>query len=112
MRIWDIKPSLLCRNHLLGEHSELHAIWSIITKNKRGFSSHPEVDRWRGKLKALFRRHQLLVKEMKKRGYSHNSSLYKKLAKGSYKQDFFIDSVKKQKSILIKKGCNCFSNRF
>jgi len=65
MRIWDIKPSLLCRNHLLGEHSELHAIWSIITKNKRGFSSHPEVDRWRGKLKALFRRHQLLVKEMK-----------------------------------------------
>ncbi len=32
MRIWDIPPKLLCRNHLLGEHRELHAIWSILTQ--------------------------------------------------------------------------------
>jgi hypothetical protein len=25
MRIWDIEPRKLCRNHLLGEHRELHA---------------------------------------------------------------------------------------
>ena len=26
MRIWDIPLDRLCRNHLLGEHNELHAI--------------------------------------------------------------------------------------
>lgn len=35
MRIWDIHPSLLCRKHLLGEHRELHAIWSILIYKKR-----------------------------------------------------------------------------
>ena len=24
MRMWMIKPELLCRQHLLGEHSEIH----------------------------------------------------------------------------------------
>jgi hypothetical protein len=30
-RIWDADPALLCDRHLLGEHRELHAIWSILT---------------------------------------------------------------------------------
>ena len=45
MRIWDIPPEKLCRNHLLGEHNEQHAIWSILTHNKKGFSHHPETIR-------------------------------------------------------------------
>jgi len=36
MRIWDIAPGKLCRNHFLGEHRELHAIWSILTKQGAG----------------------------------------------------------------------------
>lgn len=107
MRIWDLPPKKLCKNHLLGEHRELHAIWSILTKNKKGYSKHPEVLRWKGKLKALYLRHELLVKEMKKRGYSHQSLLNKNLAKGKEKQDEFWQSRKKQKTILKNKKCHC-----
>lgn len=42
MRIWDVSPSKLCKNHLLGEHRELHAMWVVITENKKGYSKHPE----------------------------------------------------------------------
>ena len=107
MRIWDIPPGKLCRKHLLAEHSELHALWSILTKNKKGFSRHPETLRWKGKLKALYLRHQELVKEMEKRGYGHRSPLDIRLAKGKSKQDEYIDSPGKQLEILRKKRCGC-----
>ena len=108
MRIWDINPKCLCRQHLLAEHRELHAIWTILTKNKKGYRYHPETKRWKGKLKALYLRHQMLVKEMRNRGYKHNSLLNKKLAKGQSKQNIYIDSRQKQKLILKKKRCPCF----
>jgi hypothetical protein len=107
MRIWDIPPNRLCRNHLLGEHRELHAIWSIINKNKKGYSRHPETVRWKGKLKALYLRHEKLVKEMTKRGYNHNSNLDKRLAAGSHRQTEYIDPYKKQFKILKNKKCGC-----
>jgi hypothetical protein len=31
----------LCRNHLLGEHQELHAIWSVLVNGKKGYAHHP-----------------------------------------------------------------------
>jgi len=107
VRIWDINPEILCRNHLLGEHRELHALWSIIVNKKKGYSKHPETLRWVGKLKALYNRHELLVKEMKKRGYAHNSTLDKKLATGEEEQDEFIDNPDEQIKILREKGCDC-----
>jgi len=107
MRIWDIKPDVLCRQHLLGEHRELHAIWSIIINNKKGYSRHPEILRWRGKLKALYLRHEKIVLEMKKRGYNHNSPLDKKMATGIDKQDVYIDPTDEQIKILKNKKCNC-----
>jgi hypothetical protein len=63
MRIWDLPSKRLCRNHLLGEHRELHAIWSVLVNGKKGYSRHPETLRWKGKLKALFGRHEALVME-------------------------------------------------
>lgn len=107
MRIWDIEPDRLCRNHLLGEHRELHAIWSILTKNKKGYSCHPETLRWRGKLKALYLRHELLVKELKNRSYQHKSNLAKRLALGCGRQNQFINSYKEQLIILRRKKCDC-----
>jgi Pyrimidine dimer DNA glycosylase len=107
MRIWDLPPERLCRNHLLGEHRELHAIWSILTNNKTGYSRHPEVIRWRGRLKALYLRHQILVTEMGNRGYKHNSPLLKKLATGKAKQDLQVDSYEDQIGRLKVKGCGC-----
>ena len=107
MRIWDIRPSKLCRQHLLGEHRELHAIWSILVHNKKGYSKHPETQRWKGKLAALYRRHEELVKEMKKRGYNHNSDLDYRLAKGGRIQKDYVDSYSEQISILRRKKCSC-----
>jgi hypothetical protein len=107
LRIWDIEPQKLCRNHLLGEHRELHAIWSILTNGKKGYSMHPETLRWKGKLKSLYLRHDLLVSEMQKRGYRHRTSLSLKLATGQAAQNKFIHSQKEQIKILRRKNCTC-----
>lgn len=107
MRIWDVEPKCLCRQHLLGEHRELHAIWKILTANKKGYSRHPETLRWRGKLKALYLRHKALVQEMHQRKYNHNSDLDKRLAKGRAEQNYFLHSIKQQRAILKAKKCPC-----
>jgi hypothetical protein len=108
MRIWDISPEELCNKHLFGEHRELHAIWSILINNKKGYRNHPETKRWIGKNKALFYRHEELVKEIKRRGYNHASLLDKKYALGKPKQDEFINTKEEQKQILKDKPCQCF----
>ncbi len=109
MRIWDVDVSLLCRKHLLGEHRELHGLWNILTKHggQGGYSRHPETKRWVGKLKALYIRHEALVREMKKRGYRHASDLDRRLATGSAKQSVLIDSVNQQRKLLTAKPCDC-----
>lgn len=107
MRIWDLSPDILCRQHLLGEHRELHAMWTVLTENKKGYSKHPETLRWKGKLHAMYLRHEKLVKEMIKRGYHHHSDLDKHLATGSAKQTEFINSISEQKEILRSKHCDC-----
>jgi len=107
MRIWDIPPEILCRNHLLGEHREIHAIWSILTKNKKGYSHHPEILRWRGKLKALYLRHEKIVYEIKKRGFNHKSPLKSDFASGKIIQKDYIDSIEDQINILKSKKCKC-----
>jgi hypothetical protein len=107
MRIWDIPPEKLCRNHLLGEHAELHGIWSILTEGKQGYANHPEVKRWRGKLKALYNKHEEIVAEMRERGYQHNSPLDPELATGAAQQDTFVDSPEEQACILRDKHCDC-----
>lgn len=107
MRIWDLPPARLCRKHLLGEHRELHAIWSVLTQHKKGYSHHPETLRWKGKLKALYKRHDLLTSEMKNRGYNHKSPLNKTLATGEALQNEYVDSPEAQLLILKRKGCEC-----
>jgi len=107
MRIWDIPTGKLCRQHLLGEHRELHAIWSILTEGKRGYANHPETRRWRGRLKALFMRHDALVAEMTRRGFQHHSPLPKGLATGDGVQREYVDSCDEQIRILRDKGCGC-----
>jgi len=111
MRIWDIPPDKLCRAHLLGEHNELHAIWNILTQGRKGYAGHPETKRWEGKLKALFRVHEEIVREMLARGYRHQSPLDKTLAIGSPVQTVFVDPVERQIAILKQKDCDCAVNK-
>jgi hypothetical protein len=107
MRIWDLPPSMLCRQHLLGEHRELHALWVILTQNKKGYARHPETLRWRGKLSALYNRHELLVEELRRRGYNHASALDPNLATGTPIQTEFVDTLDRQRTMLQQKGCPC-----
>lgn len=107
MRIWDLPPRILCRQHLLGEHRELHGLWNILTLGKRGYSMHPETVRWVGKLAALYARHEALVKEMELRGYVHRSPLDRKLANGRRIQTQFLITAREQRKLLREKGCDC-----
>jgi hypothetical protein len=70
VRIWDVPPGYLNRQSLLGEHRELHGVYSILVHGKAGYSRHPETVRWVGCLSGLARRHAHLVAEMRLRGYS------------------------------------------
>ena len=111
MRIWDIEPRHLCRQHLLGEHRELHGLWNVLTLGHRGYAAHPETRRWEGRLAALWRRHEALVAEMTERGYRHLSPLDPELATGSARQRRYVDTPAEQRRILKAKGCDCFTAR-
>jgi hypothetical protein len=75
----------------LVEHRELHAVWAIITHERKGYATHPEVMRWRGRLHALYASHEALVSEMAARGYRHSSPLDSKLATGEAEQRAYVD---------------------
>jgi hypothetical protein len=75
MRIWDVDPGFLNDRSLLGEHRELHGIFSILVNHKTGYSRHPETLRWQEHLPALALRHGLLVAEMALRNFHHHSPL-------------------------------------
>jgi hypothetical protein len=107
MRIWDLPVSKLCSPHLLGEHAELHAMWSVITGRKKGYARHPETLRWKGKLRALYGVHEEIAAEMARRGFNHKSPLDRRLARGKATQDEYVDTPAKQRKILRSKGCAC-----
>lgn len=113
MRIWDIGVKNLCQKHLIAEHHELHGLWNIPTihKGEGGYSKHPETLRWKGKLRALYTRHEKLVAEMKKRGYNHHSPLDKKYAQGKIIQETYLDTKEKQIELLKNKSCSCFNEK-
>ena len=108
MRIWDLDPNLLCRQHLLAEHAELHGLWNVLTRGLKGYSRHPETLRWKGRLAALYIRHGYLVDELLTRGYHHHSKLHaigKDL--GEIEAPAPIISEQEQKIKLVKKCSEC-----
>jgi len=109
MRIWDVPPRELCRQHLLGEHRELHGLWNILVVHggTGGYSRHPETQRWVGKTRALFERHEKLVGEMERRGYQHRSPLDGAAATGARVQRTYIDTPEQQRRLLAEKSCDC-----
>lgn len=72
MRMWMVNPASMCRRHLLGEHVELHMLAGSILRGKSiaGF-----LEKGLVAPQALVSRHEALVREMKRRGYSHASPL-------------------------------------
>lgn len=106
--MWMVDPKLMCRQHLLGEHNEIHKICGSLKKGRSitGYIQHNCIE-----MLSLESRHNDLVKEMISRGYNHNSPL---------DTDFDIDylpfyeliyTIDRQKNHdLLKSRCvNCFS---
>ena len=113
MRIWDqIEPKRLCRQHLLGEHRELHAIFAILTKGSEGYANHPEVKRWRSPeaLAALEDRHDALVSEMQERGYRHRSPLPITSLAAPRLAAVTPPAWDNQEAALAAKNCECVTN--
>ena len=78
VRIWcGLSASELDDIHLLAEHADTHLILSVILNNKLGYSKHPEIIKFRGKLGYIYRRHEELAAEMQKRGFNHKSPVKK-----------------------------------
>jgi len=75
MRMWMVNPRIMCRQHLLGEHVEIHMFIGTINRNKsvKGYLQ-------KGLLEVhnLYARHADLVEEMKRRGYNHCSKVNEK----------------------------------
>ena len=62
------EPGILCRQHLLGEHSEIH-------KHRPSFAKGHSIEGRRGQIEPtrMAERHEELVAEMVRRGYRHRS---------------------------------------
>jgi len=72
--MWLVNPKKMCRNHLLGEHKELHqAVGSM--RKKKSLKGH--LEKGQIEVHSIISRHKELVKEMKARGYNHKSPLKK-----------------------------------
>ena len=69
--MWGIDPSLLCKQHLLGEHGEIHKHRpNFVKKHKITKRISPIVQI---EPENMQKRHDELALEMLKRGYNHNS---------------------------------------
>ena len=91
-----VNPRIMCREHLLGEHVEIHMFIGTINSNKsvKGYSQKGLLE-----LHNLYARHADLVEEMKHRGYNHYSELDEKWK--FVKKVGVIDRKKMLTSLLI-----------
>jgi hypothetical protein len=72
MRMWKVPPRIMCRQHLLGEHNEMHMFIGTI---KKGTSIKGYVEKSLVETNNIQKRHDELVYEMSFRGYNHYSPL-------------------------------------
>jgi hypothetical protein len=104
--MWMVNPTVMCRNHLLGEHAEIHMlVWNI----DRGHSVKGYLDKGLLETHNLYSRHEELARELRRRGYQHNSALDVKwkLAKNA-------GSVDTEKSLeeLVRRCAKCRERYF
>lgn len=111
MRVWDIHPGFLNRQSLLGEHREIHAIHTVLSQHKKGYSRHPETLRWRDHLAALWLRHEQVVAEMRLRGFNHFSPLPAPRTEIIW-PNTFIDAPGRQFTLLAEKYTDKEQGRF
>ena len=72
MRMWLVNPKIMCRQHLLGEHVEIHMMIGHL-KKKRNIKNFINNNLY--EITSIEKRHDELVNEMLERGYKHNSDI-------------------------------------
>lgn len=72
MRMWGVNPKMLCDQHLLGEHVEMHMFAGCIRK---GISLEGYYKNNLLCVNLLKKRHEELAAEMLSRGMNHNSPI-------------------------------------
>ncbi len=79
LRMWMVDPALMCNQHLLGEHLEIHMLQGSIQKGKnlRGFLENGLLEP-----SSIRDRHRAIVEEMIRRGFNHNSPIEGKIDPG------------------------------
>jgi len=75
-RMWLVDPRNLCRDHLLGEHNELHKLVGGIRNHPHG-EAIADGQAAEGNIDTALinKRHGALVAEMERRGMNHGSPL-------------------------------------
>jgi hypothetical protein len=73
MRMWNVHPKLMCRQHLLGEHLEMHMFQEHVRHNRSliGYVKNGLVE-----VHNIRKRHDILAEELLRRGYNHHSPMY------------------------------------
>ena len=71
-RMWMTDETKMCRQHLLGEHKEIHQFVGTLKKKMRvdGYVKGNCIE-----IDSIISRHDILVSEMQKRGYNHKSPI-------------------------------------
>jgi len=110
MRMWDVNPAIMCRQHLLGEHSELHMFIGTFRKriSFKGYLANGLIDT--NKVK---QRHEQLVTEMTKRGYNHRSPIDEQLCADmatQFKNTEYDFSVEANLKELLRRCDRCRQN--
>jgi hypothetical protein len=101
MRMWMVNPKIMCRQHLLGEHVEIHMFIGTLNRKKsvKGYLEKGFLE-----VHNLYNRHEELVKEMKNRKYNHFSEVNKKW---KFMKKVGIINKEKNLSELINRCSKC-----
>lgn len=75
VRIWRTSVKVMDRQHLLGEHYELHVVVSALLRGKGAWFKHPQTKRFYNHIGQLVDRHMQQVREFNCRGYNHKSPI-------------------------------------
>lgn len=99
MRMWGVEPKVLCRQHLLGEHLEMHMFATTI---RRGISIDGYVKNGLVQPELVYQRHQDLVVEMIRREMNHKSPMepFNCAPRG------YVD-IQKNLDVLVERCGNC-----
>ena len=101
-----VNPRIMCRQHLLGEHVEIHMFIGTINSNKsiKGYLQKGLLE-----IHNLYTRHEELVEEMKRRGYNHCSEVNEK-----WKFVEKVGAIDREKNVneLVNRCSKCKSRLF